>query len=159
MTASSWPTRQRRRQAETAVRPPSGTQLEIAHGDHRATVVEVHNTYRERHLYPLRPERSDGTFSAAMDKDFYARLKRAIARHQVALVITVDDLEATAIDALELIPGFVRSEVRAVVGGGRMTRPSRPGWVPRHFRHAVLTYRTRARFRKTFAPDMRSSTL
>lgn len=36
-----------------------------------AVVVEVHNTYRERHLYTLQPERSNGAFSAAMDKDFY----------------------------------------------------------------------------------------
>lgn len=36
-----------------------------------AVVVEVHNTYRERHLYTLRPEQADGSFSASMDKDFY----------------------------------------------------------------------------------------
>lgn len=42
-----------------------------AAGGLTAVVVEVHNTYRERHLYTLRPERSDGAFSAAMDKDFY----------------------------------------------------------------------------------------
>ncbi len=36
-----------------------------------AVVVEVHNTYRERHSYTLQPERAAGTFSAAMDKDFY----------------------------------------------------------------------------------------
>ncbi len=42
-----------------------------AAGDLVAVVVEVHNTYRERHLYTLRPERADGSFSAAMDKDFH----------------------------------------------------------------------------------------
>jgi DUF1365 family protein len=42
-----------------------------AAGDLAAVVVEVHNTYRERHLYTLRPERSDGAFSATMDKGFY----------------------------------------------------------------------------------------
>ncbi len=36
-----------------------------------AVVVEVHNTYGDRHLYTLRPERAEGAFSAAMDKDFY----------------------------------------------------------------------------------------
>jgi uncharacterized protein len=37
----------------------------------RVVIVEVHNTHLERHLYTLRPQRPDGPFRAAMDKDFY----------------------------------------------------------------------------------------
>ena len=46
-------------------------------GTLRVVVVEVHNTFGERHLYTLRPasgggpERFDGPFTAAMDKDFF----------------------------------------------------------------------------------------
>ena len=36
-----------------------------------AVVVEVHNTHGERHLYTLRPQRHDGTFTAEMERDFY----------------------------------------------------------------------------------------
>jgi DUF1365 family protein len=38
----------------------------------RVVVVEVHNTFRERHLYTLRPARPDDTtFTAEMGKTFY----------------------------------------------------------------------------------------
>ncbi len=46
-------------------------------GTLRVVVVEVHNTFGERHLYTLRPGRSgspdgvDGPFTAAMDKAFF----------------------------------------------------------------------------------------
>ncbi len=40
-------------------------------GDLRIVIIEVHNTYGERHLYTLRPEQDGGPFRAAMDKDFY----------------------------------------------------------------------------------------
>ena len=43
-------------------------------GDLRVVVVEVHNTYGERHLYTLRRRRCDARgapFTAAMDKDFF----------------------------------------------------------------------------------------
>ena len=41
-------------------------------GQLRVVVVEVHNTFGERHLYTLRPEAPAGAgFSAAMDKAFY----------------------------------------------------------------------------------------
>jgi uncharacterized protein len=40
-------------------------------GELRVVLVEVHNTYGERHLYTLRPERRSSTHVAAMDKDFY----------------------------------------------------------------------------------------
>ncbi len=43
------------------------------HGDLRVVVVEVHNTYGERHLYTLRaPDRAEASpFAAAMDKAFF----------------------------------------------------------------------------------------
>lgn len=41
----------------------------------RIVVVEVHNTFGERHLYTLRPHHGDGTsagpFAAGMEKDFF----------------------------------------------------------------------------------------
>jgi DUF1365 family protein len=41
----------------------------------RVVVIEVHNTFGERHLYTLRPAgdegSSDGPFTAGMDKDFF----------------------------------------------------------------------------------------
>lgn len=37
----------------------------------RVIVVEVHNTYGERHLYTLRPEQANATLVATMAKDFY----------------------------------------------------------------------------------------
>lgn len=37
----------------------------------RVVVVEVHNTYLERHLYTLRPEVEGDRFRASMDKAFY----------------------------------------------------------------------------------------
>jgi DUF1365 family protein len=43
----------------------------------RVVVIEVHNTHGERHLYTLRPERSEkperpgAAYTASMDKDFY----------------------------------------------------------------------------------------
>jgi uncharacterized protein len=37
----------------------------------RVVVVEVHNTYGERHLYTLRPEKKNATHVATMEKDFY----------------------------------------------------------------------------------------
>jgi DUF1365 family protein len=40
-------------------------------GGLQAVVVEVHNTYGERHLYTLRPEGQGPAFSAAMDKAFF----------------------------------------------------------------------------------------
>ncbi len=49
-------------------------------GTLRVVVVEVHNTFGERHLYTLRPDRTgrpdgpdgpDGPFTAGMDKDFF----------------------------------------------------------------------------------------
>jgi DUF1365 family protein len=43
-----------------------------ADGELAVVVVEVHNTHLERHLYTLRPDRSDGpTAVATMDKAFY----------------------------------------------------------------------------------------
>jgi serine protein kinase len=51
---------------------------------------------------------------------------------------------AVTVDALAAIPGFVRSEVRMVAGGGRMTRPCRPGWarldLPRHATEIQAAY-------------------
>jgi serine protein kinase len=47
-----------------------------------------------------------------------------------------DFVEKGLVNALEGVPGFVGWEVRSVVGGVPMTRPSRPGWgrlnLPRH---------------------------
>jgi uncharacterized protein len=40
-------------------------------GELQVIVVEVHNTYGERHLYTLRPERANATHVATMTKDFY----------------------------------------------------------------------------------------
>jgi uncharacterized protein len=37
----------------------------------RVVVVEVHNTFGERHLYTLQPERDGAAFVASMDKAFY----------------------------------------------------------------------------------------
>ncbi len=37
----------------------------------RVVVVEVHNTFGERHLYTLQPEREGAAFVASMDKAFY----------------------------------------------------------------------------------------
>ncbi|MEO8207863.1 MAG: DUF1365 domain-containing protein [Chloroflexota bacterium] len=37
----------------------------------RVVIIEVHNTYGERHLYTLGPQAEDGPFRSAMDKDFY----------------------------------------------------------------------------------------
>lgn len=37
----------------------------------RVVVVEVHNTFGERHLYTLRPRPDRAGFEAAMDKEFY----------------------------------------------------------------------------------------
>ncbi|CAN5804336.1 DUF1365 domain-containing protein [soil metagenome] len=37
----------------------------------RVVLVEVHNTYGERHLYTLRPERRSSTHVAPMGKEFY----------------------------------------------------------------------------------------
>jgi DUF1365 family protein len=39
-------------------------------GSLRVVVVEVHNTYGERHLYTLRPQSDGSAFRAAMAKDF-----------------------------------------------------------------------------------------
>lgn len=50
-----------------------------ARGTLAAVVVEVHNTYRERHLDTLQPEGLEGAFRAAMDKDFYAPRLRSCA--------------------------------------------------------------------------------
>ncbi len=40
-------------------------------GELRVVIVEVHNTYGERHLYTLTPEADRPGFAASMDKDFY----------------------------------------------------------------------------------------
>lgn len=40
-------------------------------GTLQVVVVEVHNTFGERHLYTLRRTRTDGPFVAAMDKEFF----------------------------------------------------------------------------------------
>ena len=40
-------------------------------GTLRVVVVEVHNTFGERHLYTLRSARAEGPFEAAMDKRFF----------------------------------------------------------------------------------------
>jgi DUF1365 family protein len=40
-------------------------------GTLQVVVVEVHNTFGERHLYTLRRARPDGPFVAAMDKEFF----------------------------------------------------------------------------------------
>jgi DUF1365 family protein len=40
-------------------------------GTLQIVVVEVHNTFGDRHLYTLRQTRSDGPFVAAMDKEFF----------------------------------------------------------------------------------------
>ena len=37
----------------------------------RVVVVEVHNTFGERHLYTLQPEQDGAAFVASMDKAFY----------------------------------------------------------------------------------------
>jgi DUF1365 family protein len=42
-----------------------------AHGVLRIVVVEVHNTFGERHLYMLRPRAGRSDFVAGMDKQFY----------------------------------------------------------------------------------------
>jgi serine protein kinase len=50
-------------------------------------------------------------------------------RREVLALRQAPHVERTgAIDVLEDVLGFVRSDVRAVAGGGPMTRPSRPGW-------------------------------
>ena len=40
-------------------------------GELRVVIVEVHNTYLERHLYTLRPDAVGRAFRASMTKDFY----------------------------------------------------------------------------------------
>lgn len=40
-------------------------------GTLQVVVVEVHNTFGDRHLYTLRQTRPDGPFVAAMDKEFF----------------------------------------------------------------------------------------
>ena len=40
-------------------------------GDLEVVIVEVHNTYHERHLYTLRPQVTPAAHVAAMDKAFY----------------------------------------------------------------------------------------
>ena len=42
-----------------------------ATGELRVVVVEVHNTYRERHLYTLTATTTEGPFVAGMEKAFY----------------------------------------------------------------------------------------
>ena len=42
-----------------------------AGGALRVVVVEVHNTFAERHLYTLRPDTGPSVFRARMDKQFY----------------------------------------------------------------------------------------
>ena len=42
-----------------------------ASGTLRVVIVEVHNTFGERHLYTLRRQGTDGPFVSSMDKAFY----------------------------------------------------------------------------------------
>src|SRR6185436_7583048 len=54
--------------------------------------------------------------------------------------------EALVVDAATAIPGFVGCETSVAAGGGRMTRPCRPGWVrmdlPRHATQLQAVYDT-----------------
>ena len=40
-------------------------------GELQAVLIEVHNTYHERHVYTLRPQRHGSGYEASMDKDLY----------------------------------------------------------------------------------------
>src|SRR5881396_1244587 len=60
-------------------------------------------------------------------------------RHEILAVRALQEFGrqgARVVDALEIVPGFVRSDVAVAAGGGRMTRPARTGWarlnLPRH---------------------------
>ena len=73
---------------------------------------------------------------------FYPEERREVMAVR-ALSVPAEETAVT-IDALEAVPGFVRSEVRMVAGGGRMTRPCRPGWarlaLPRHATEIQAVY-------------------
>jgi DUF1365 family protein len=65
-------------------------------------VVEVHNTFGERHLYTLRPERDGAAFVASMDKAFYvspfidmdARYTVHVRDEEAGLRIAIEEREA-----------------------------------------------------------------
>jgi DUF1365 family protein len=68
----------------------------------RVVVVEVHNTFGERHLYTLRPERDGAAFVASMDKAFYvspfidmdARYTVHVRDEEAGLRIAIEEREA-----------------------------------------------------------------
>lgn len=99
-----------------------------------AVVVEVHNTYRERHLYTLRPERDGSTFTAQMDKDFYVspfigpegRYRVTVRESRRGLAIGINErqdgepLLATSLN-LTRLPLTARSVVRLLLGNPLVT--------------------------------------
>ena len=68
----------------------------------RMVVVEVHNTFGERHLYTLQPERDGRAFVASMDKAFYvspfidmdARYTVQVRDDAAGLRIAIEEREA-----------------------------------------------------------------
>ena len=66
----------------------------------QVVVVEVHNTFRERHLYTLRPIGTAGerVFSATMDKAFYVSPFIEVAGGYAVRVRETDDSLRIAID-------------------------------------------------------------
>jgi serine protein kinase len=75
---------------------------------------------------------------------FYPEERREIMA--VREVRALADTAAGVIDALRQVPGFVGTEVRLAAGGGRLTRPCRPGWArldrPRHATEVRALYDT-----------------
>jgi len=70
-------------------------------------------------------------------------------RHEVLALRDLRGLaltDALVVDAATAIPGFVGCETSIAAGGGRMTRPCRPGWVrldlPRHATEIQAVYDT-----------------
>ena len=76
-----------------------------ASGELSSVVVEVHNTFGERHLYTLQPERTGGrTFSAEMDKELFVspfigadgHYRVTVRDDETGLAISINEREAGA---------------------------------------------------------------
>ncbi|WP_243090941.1 serine/threonine protein kinase [Thermus neutrinimicus] len=75
---------------------------------------------------------------------FYPEERREIAAVRRIHVDLALKAEEELVDVVEGVDGFIREDVRAVVGSGPLTRPARPGWarlaLPRHATEVRAVY-------------------
>jgi hypothetical protein len=120
-----------------AFNPASFYLCRDASGVLQVVIVEVHNTYGERHLYTLQSREADGRFAASMDKElFVSPFIEAEGRYSVSVR---DDREGLRIGINERQDGEHLLSTSLILRRVRLTNRTLARML---LRHPLMSHRT-----------------